>query len=126
MVRPKKTDGTKRNHRVDVRMTSDEHANLCRKATERGLSVSDYIRLTVLDSEPIAPKATPDQAAMIRGLAELPRIGNNLNQITHAVNLHRKKTQSDILPGGLIDDVTGCLKSVSDYLHNNLSSDNQG
>lgn len=122
MVRPKKPTGTTRALRLEIRLTQDEQVNLFAKAAERGLSVSDYIRLTVLNSKPIAPKATPERAALIRGLMELQHIGNNLNQIARVLNADRLKNPAHFIPSNVLNETAICLKSLSDHLHNILNA----
>lgn len=67
---------------VTVRFTEDEHRQLVDQSSSTGLSCSDLIRQTAasirIESRP--PKIHADT------LAELGRIGNNLNQLAKIAN----------------------------------------
>jgi hypothetical protein len=69
-------------------LTDDEYALLEAKATDSGLSVSSYLRSCALgDSGPRARRRPPIEIEFLaRANADLNRVGNNLNQIAHALN----------------------------------------
>lgn len=76
----------RRDKHLDVRLTADEETALRDRAKERGLTLSDFVRQAALAVKPRRVQATPERAAMIRGLAELGKIGGNVNQIARALN----------------------------------------
>jgi uncharacterized protein (DUF1778 family) len=86
MARPLKGGGDKRESIIRVRFTAAEKIQIQKAASSRGLTVSDFIRVLAINASPLFRKATPERAAFIKGLAELGKIGSNLNQIARAIN----------------------------------------
>ena len=86
---------------VHVRMTDIDHAKLREHATAQGVSMSDWLRLRISNdkfehAKPTkrptpqkrkreAPKHPADPAL----IAQLAKIGNNLNQLAHIANSTR-------------------------------------
>ena len=70
----------KRDKQINIRLTEDEYLNACEKINESDLSLSEYIRKSILGKE----------IKIISGvkelILELNRIGNNLNQLARKVN----------------------------------------
>lgn len=71
--------------RIDIRVDEAEKAGIKQRADAAGLSVSEYVRMTVLGSRPRAKKAEA-KAADPALLAGINRIGNNLNQMARIAN----------------------------------------
>ena len=71
-----------------VRCTDDEHADWLRKARAEERSLSDYARHT-LSTEPMRRRVRPPEVDPAL-LAAIGRAGNNLNQISRALNTDRK------------------------------------
>lgn len=79
-----------RNCIMKFRATEEEKAVIMRKVIDAGMNISEYLRSAALD-KPVMNISGLDELAH-----ELRAIGNNLNQITravnagyvHAVNLH--------------------------------------
>lgn len=90
MARPRKYTDEKRVFTVRVRLTPVERIQLVDAANEAGMTLSDFMRVKTISAIPFIKKATPERAAFIRGLAELGKIGSNVNQIARALN--RNKT----------------------------------
>ena len=88
MSRPQKADGEKRTSKIEVRLTPAEKSQLKELAQLNGARPSDFIRETVLSAKRLRHVATPDRAALIRLTAELGKVGSNLNQIAHVLNLN--------------------------------------
>ena len=65
-----------------VRVTPDEMDTVREQAARAGLSVSAYVRRVVLEHRVAAARSGADAAA----LADLHRVGVNLNQMTRRVN----------------------------------------
>jgi hypothetical protein len=78
----------KRQHVEQFRTDDAEHAALDERAREAGLSIGAYVRACALgDAGPRARKRPPvDRELLARANADLNRVGNNLNQIAHALN----------------------------------------
>jgi hypothetical protein len=82
------SENRQRNHSVRVRLDDAENALLGVKAGEAGLSHAAYMRACALgDAGPRAQRTPPTDRKEVAQLhADLARIGNNLNQLTRAVN----------------------------------------
>jgi hypothetical protein len=72
-----------------LRLSDGELARLQGRAAEAGLSVSSYLRASALgDAGPRARRApTIEKEALGAAIAELNRVGNNVNQIARALNI---------------------------------------
>lgn len=86
MARPKKDTAQKRDCMIRFRVNKSELLQFKQAADNAGLSVSDFVRVKSVAALPRHRKATPERAALIRGLAELGKIGSNLNQIARSLN----------------------------------------
>lgn len=77
-----------RRNTVHVRFDDDELAQLEQRADDTGLSFAAYLRMRALDNP--GPRAgrrvSVDRQALARANGDLNRVGNNLNQIAHALN----------------------------------------
>lgn len=85
MARPKKTDHEKRDQRFNLRLTVAEIEHLRAQAETAGLAPHEYARLRVTDHV-VKPARQHVDAAL---LAELNRIGVNVNQLARAVHTDR-------------------------------------
>ena len=72
----------KRNIRISVRLTEQEHKALVKICEVTGLSMEGIIRQLITDVQ-LKPRPPDSYAALAR---ELSAIGNNLNQIAHVAN----------------------------------------
>ena len=83
MARPRKQKSDSRGESVSFRLTPDELAAVEARAKKAGLTRSDYLRRMALKGKiSVAPPARLD----FKLVAELNRIGVNLNQMTRAAN----------------------------------------
>ena len=72
-------------------MTPEEHAEISALADEAGLSAGELCRRAILNRKiDFQARLTAD------ALRELSRIGNNLNQIAHAINAGQSVIHSDL------------------------------
>lgn len=71
---------------LTIRYPLAEYAELEIMASAQGLSLSAFVRLKASGIKP-AHATTPDQKLAIQYLAELGKIGSNLNQIARAANM---------------------------------------
>lgn len=88
----RKKDASQNRQRIikfSVSWTPEERAELDRRAAEAGLSVAAFIRAAALGDAGIRARRRPivDAVELAKTHAELRRIGNNLNQIAHALNI---------------------------------------
>jgi len=126
MARPVKSIEEKRTLRFDIRLTPAEQSRLSGRAAADGLSMSDYIRVTVLNSKPVANRIDPKRAPIIQGLGQLGKIGSNLNQIAHELNLERIAGRGGQVSAGRIRTALDDLKTISDHLLNILGRGHTG
>ena len=83
---------------VIARLTDQEHAALTELAEKRGLSPGALIRQTLLGVPPgpNVRRPTADAKLLIRVLAELGKIGSNINQYTRSRNRGRESDDLDV------------------------------
>lgn len=91
-------------------------------AEEAGLSLSDFIRREALGSKPRLQQANPDRAIFIKSLAELGKIGSNVNQLAKAINTDLAKGLKASIPGDAITAAMLNVQSLSAYLINILTN----
>ena len=90
---------------VPVRLTPDERDRLKELARESKISLSDYVRRTVL-SKRLPAKAAPEVNRQT--YQELARVGNNLNQVARALN----SGQAFGLDPKMLDALCGLVKEI--------------
>lgn len=98
MARPLKPDNIRRVHTLRVRVNDGEKSTIERNAKNAGREVSDFLRGLGTDGEAKTERIvpTPDREVLHRLLAELNKIGSNLNQIARQLN---RKQDSNELQG---------------------------
>lgn len=84
MARPRKNDIEKRTIQVNIRLTKDEADTINNYATASELNPANWIRKKVFTGKFPVMKVSPLEGEIYR---ELKRIGVNLNQGTHRLNL---------------------------------------
>ncbi|HZY82260.1 MAG TPA: plasmid mobilization relaxosome protein MobC [Cyclobacteriaceae bacterium] len=84
MSRPRKEEIEKRQVQVNIRLTKDEADTVDSYAIASGLSPANWIRQKVFTGRFPNLKQSPINAALFQ---ELKKIGVNINQIAHKVNL---------------------------------------
>ena len=74
---------------MQARVTPDEYTAIEKRARAAGLSTAAYLRACALgDKGPRSQRRPPVELEQFgRAIAELNKIGSNVNQIAHAVNL---------------------------------------
>lgn len=81
-----------RNTIMKFRATEEEAAEIRRKATAAGMTVSRFLRTSAVNSQVVLYNT-----ADLFGLrSEIKKIGNNINQIAMVVNSNRSVYQSDV------------------------------
>ncbi|HEV2521692.1 MAG TPA: plasmid mobilization relaxosome protein MobC [Candidatus Acidoferrales bacterium] len=82
------SDKRRRTRQSLVRWTEEEFNAIAAKADKAGLAVAAFMRASALgDAGPRAQRRPPaDHVALRQILGHIGRIGNNLNQITRALN----------------------------------------
>lgn len=119
MARPNKDDSEKRRIMLRLRITESEKKLLQNAADTVGLSISDFVRTKTISATPVHRKATPERAALIKGLAGLGKIGSNINQMAKVMN----RLQNDAAPllQQIIDEASAQIESLSHHLIKILS-----
>jgi hypothetical protein len=79
----------KRSYVLTVRLDDGERASLQARASDSGLSVGAYVRASAAgDAGPRSRRRAPvERELLARANADLNRVGNNLNQISRALNV---------------------------------------
>jgi len=80
--RPRKLAGEKMNYKVTVKMSTVEYYTLKGKAKEAGVSLSEFVRNSVMKTL-VVQRLTPEIHAELR---KLTGMANNLNQIARKAN----------------------------------------
>ena len=86
--RPRKAAGERLSDGLRVRMTPGERASIEARAAQAGMSPSEFARRAIAGAK-ITPPAHGTAIPPLL-IAELGRVGNNLNQIAHAAHLGRE------------------------------------
>lgn len=126
MSRPQKNILDRRTKRVEIRLTEAEEKTLSELAMASGLTISDHVRKVSLGIKPKIYKATPERAALIKGLADLGKIGSNINQIARALNTDIAIQQRTNVSSSLITAALFEIHSLSQNLLKNLTNGHQG
>lgn len=119
MARPHKEEPAKRTIMLRLRLTAAEKKTLQTASENVGLSISDFVRTKTIASQPLHRRATPERAALIKGLAGLGKMGSNLNQIARAAN--RLQNDAAPLPHQLVDDALLQIETLTQHLIKILS-----
>ncbi|MRG48291.1 plasmid mobilization relaxosome protein MobC [Chitinophaga sp. SYP-B3965] len=120
MARPPKNGGKNnigpRDDMIRVRVSQAEKKRLHMAAQNAGYTLSDFLRVTAINAIPRTRIATPERAAFIRGLAELGKIGSNINQIARNLN-RRSQTGGDNSASISAELIAQALRSVDTLSH---------
>jgi hypothetical protein len=119
MARPNKDDTTKRRIMLRLRITEAEKKSLQTASENAGLSISDFVRTKTIAAAPVHRKATPERAALIKGLAGLGKIGSNINQMAKVMN--RLQNEVMPLPNTIIEEALHQIENLSQNLTKILS-----
>lgn len=81
-----------------IRLTAAEHAAITAASERAGLSLAGYARSQLLSAPPVRQARRPpvERAELARLLAELGKIGSNVNQIARALNGGGDAVPSDL------------------------------
>jgi ribosomal protein S3 len=109
MARPRKTDGDTRDITIRVRVTAAEKFEIWKHSSDARMTISDFMRHSSMGVAPIRKHPSPDRIVLLNFLAELGKIGSNVNQIARALN---RRADSGELVGISIDDITRSMLGV--------------
>lgn len=93
-----KSQNRTRTKAIKAAVTPEEYVEINEKAVAAGLSAGGYLRACGLGRvTPRTKRRTPvDSQILERAIAEMRRIGNNINQIAHAANLNLPPDQEQL------------------------------
>jgi hypothetical protein len=118
---------------LSFRITPEQRHILCEDAECSGMSVSDYIRVTLFDAPP--PKKRKrnkqerqDAAIIARFLGDQGKIGSNLNQLVKQVNTAAKSGDVKLYPSeetilSILQDLLTLMTTIESHLTNPSSQD---
>ena len=116
MARPTKDVIERRDVIIRVRLTQTEKNKMLISSSDVGCNLSDYLRLKALDNSPRTKRASPERAAFITALAQLGKVGSNLNQIARALNRKAMTGQGDDMPDIQIRHVLSHVDTLTLHL----------
>lgn len=122
MTRPSKSFDDKRTTIVKVRFTPAEKKALSELAEAAGLTPSDFVRLKTIGGQPHIKRATPERATFIKALAELNKIGSNVNQIAKTLNTDFARLQNISVSPELIASTLYGLQTLSKNMIKHLEN----
>jgi hypothetical protein len=109
MARPNKNGNDKREFTIRVRVTSTEKLRIWELAADAGFTPSDFMRAKTIGGAPTRRTPSPDRTVLLNFLAELGKIGSNVNQIARALN---RRTEHGELVGIHPEDITHAMAGV--------------
>ena len=99
-----------RNIVMKFRATEEEAADIRRKASAAGMTVSRFLRTSAVNSQVVLYNT----ADIFGFRSDLKRIGNNINQIAMVVNSNRSVYQGDVTD--LRKQLNEMSRSISEHL----------
>ena len=94
---PANYSGERRSAHFGFQLTPGEREELKRRAKAQGVLLADYIRKRCGLDAPATPAAHIHPRDVAALMAELGRIGNNLNQLAHHANAERRLPEESLL-----------------------------
>lgn len=106
----------KRAQALTIRFNDTEHAELLRRADAVGLTPASFVRSAVIDVAPPRAARTPpvDRQLVAQVLAQLGKVGSNVNQIAHALNAGRPMSSPEVeqAMAAVLDMRAACLQAL--------------
>lgn len=109
MNRPTKVGDETRDLTIRFRVTRAEKNQIWQLAEEAKILPSDYLRLKVLGTKPVRKLPSPEREVLLKFLAELGKIGSNVNQLARAVNRRQGHIEER---GPTIEVITDTLRGI--------------
>ncbi len=111
---PKPRSGSEkrqRKHVARIRLDDAEFEKLDDRARASGLSIGAYLRACAIETAGVRAKPRPsvDRELLARANADLNRVGNNINQIAHALNSGR---DPPLVLAEAMDELRGALTAI--------------
>lgn len=103
--------GTGHGKQIGFRLRPEERAELDRVARERGTTPANWVRSLELVHLANKPQWTPAEQDALRELFhDVRRVGTNINQIAHAMNVAAQKGHYPVLQGRLVFDAAKIIQ----------------
>ena len=115
MIKRSGSENRRRTHIFTVRFSPKEVATVRLKADRAGLSIAALLRQALLNVEPPRAARTPTikQKAVLKLLAEIGKIGSNVNQLTKHANAGRYQQASiELAMHDIMDIRMACLQAL--------------
>jgi hypothetical protein len=106
---------------VQFRTTEEDKQKLMELANEAGMNITDFVKSCTLGKAPRTKKAAPDREIMIRLLAELGKVGSNINQIAKVMNTEKKTFYTVAVKETLIAEVLATVQTVSSDIFKHIN-----
>jgi hypothetical protein len=116
MARPQIHSDKKRTKIIRVRITEAERTGLVQAAKESGFSVSDYVRVKAINGKPHMRRKLPERQLVIAFLAELGKIGSNINQIARGINRRLAAGREPDVPADVIKHSLNAVETLTEHL----------
>ena len=109
--RKRKPPRRRRARFVGIRFDEEEFARLDGRARDAGLTAGAYLRSCALgDAGPRAKRRVPvDREELARLSVAVGRVGNNVNQIAHALN-----SGGDVVPAEIVEAIGAVMETLGD------------
>lgn len=116
MARPQIHTDKKRTSIIRVRVTETEKAGLAQAAKESGFTISDYVRIKAINSKPQMRRKLPERQLVVAFLAELGKIGSNINQIARGINRRLAAGKEPDVPAEVIKQSLNSVETLTEHL----------
>lgn len=126
MARPHKETADQRSFMLRTRLTGSEKSRLDALAKEAGFTTSDHVRKLVLGNIPTRNVPNPDRELLLKLLAELHKLGSNVNQIARALNVSLKKGQPFDVPEHVLTSALYGVDTVTRFIQTTLKDGRKG
>jgi hypothetical protein len=125
MARPNIPDHLRKRTLVQLRLTEEEKAKLIYFAKMAGVTLTDFVKARTLNKPPRIRKANYDRELMIKYLAELGKVGSNVNQIARHMNTPQKGHYSVTVKETYIAQVLEAIEQLANRIFKELEIDNE-
>ncbi|QDK82615.1 MobC family plasmid mobilization relaxosome protein [Spirosoma sp. KCTC 42546] len=123
MARPHKESEDKRDLTIRVRVTATEKRRIWQMALEAGYTPSDFMRLrSMAATQPLRRVPTPEREVLLNLMAELGKIGSNVNQIARALNSRDETGQLAGIEPDAINQAMHNVEALTAHFLNLLSN----
>lgn len=121
-----KSKETKKRVLIQLRTTEHDKQTLLRFAKESGMTLTDFVKARTLGKPPRIKKANFDREILIRLLAELGKVGSNINQIAKVMNTEKKTFYTVAVKETLIARTLTDVGTLSSEILKQLEHDREG